>query len=438
MSVATIPESGQAAVQRAVSTLDRAQLGNLVESMVGIASPTGEEASLAAFVVQHLQAAGVDAFVQSVGERGANAIGILRGSGGGVRLMIYAPLDTAFSGNLDEDEPWLGREPRADFALPPRREGSKIVGLGAENPKAFAASGIAAFEALARAEVDLRGDVVLVLAGGSMPINARPGFGDTVVGHGVGIRAYLDSEPAPDFAIILKPGYAVSSEEVGLAWFRITVHGAVTYTGIRHKMPYNDPIVAAAKVVSRLEEWFATYTDANRAGAVAPQGSINAIRAGSPDRAAFVPATCEIDLDLRVAPDSSPDDVERQLATQLDAVRTEIPDLELTLLRTAALPGTRTDPDSWIVRSLVRTWEELEGKPHAILPSQSGASDAAIIRSRGIPAARIGLPAPSTPSPYSGFSMGVADMESVEGLAKFLVHAIGDTATRTAKEIWGK
>ena len=426
---------GHAAVQRAVDALDRDKLAELVESMVAIASPTGEEAGLAAFVVQHLQSAGVEAFVQSVGPGGANAIGMLRGSGGGVRLMIYAPLDTAFSGNLEEDEPWLGREPRADFALPPRREGSKIVGLGAENPKAFAASGIAAVEALAGAGPELRGDVILVLAGGSMPINARPNSDGEIVGHGVGIRAYLDSEPAPDYAIILKPGYAVSNEEVGLAWFRITVKGAVNYTGIRHKIPYQDPIVAAAQVVSRLEAWFAEYTEANKAGAVAPQGSINAIRSGSSDRAAFIPSTCQIDLDLRVAPNSNPDDVQRQLEVQLEAIRADIPDLELTVERTAALPGTRTHPDSWIVRSLVRTWEELEGKPHAILPNQSGASDAAIIRSSGIQAARIGLPAPSTPSPYPGFSMGVADLESVDGLARFLIHAIADTATRTAEEI---
>ena len=437
MSVATITDSSHAAIQRAVDALDSEKLGDLVESMVAIASPTGEESALAVLIVQHLQAAGVEAFVQSVGDRGANAVGILRGSGDGVRLMIYAPLDTAFSGNIDEDEPWLGREPRADFALPPRREGSKIVGLGAENPKAFAASGIAAIEALARAGVELRGDVVLVLAGGTMPVNGRPRL-EGVLGHGVGIRAYLDSEPKPDFAIVLKPGYAVSNEEVGLCWFRITVKGAVNYTGIRHKIPYRDPIVDAAKVVSALEAWFAEYTDANRQGAVAPQGSINAIRGGSADRAAFIPATCQIDLDLRVAPDSSADDVQRQLEAALDSIRAENADLELTVERTAALPGTRTDPDSWIVRSLIRTWEELEGKDHAVLPNQSGASDAAVIRSRGIETARIGLPAPSTPSPYQGFSMGVADVESVEGLARFLIHAIADTATRSAQEIRAK
>jgi acetylornithine deacetylase/succinyl-diaminopimelate desuccinylase-like protein len=254
----------------------------------------------------------------------------------------------------------------------------------------------------------------------------------------VGIRAYLDSQPRPDYAIVLKPGYAVSNEEVGLAWFRITVKGAVNYTGIRHKMPYRDPIVDAAKVVSALETWFAEYTAANKAGAVAPQGSINAIRGGSEDRVSFIPATCQIDLDLRVAPDASPDDVQRELERALERIRADNPDLELTVERTAALPGTRTEPESWIVRSLIRTWEELEGKPHAILPNQSGASDAAVIRSRGIETARIGLPAPSTPSPYTGFSMGVADPESIQGLARFLVHAIADTATRSAEEIRGQ
>jgi succinyl-diaminopimelate desuccinylase len=434
MAAATITGPDRALVDRAVKSVDRDRVGDLVQAMTAIPSPTGEELALAEFVASHLGDAGVEATVQRVGHGGAsaNVIGTLRGRGGGVRLMLYAPLDTAFSGDQDEDAPWLGQERRADFALPPRREGPKIIGLGAENPKAFAASGIAALEALASSGAQLRGDVVLALAGGTMPVNARPGSNGRVVGHGVGIRAILDSGPRPDFAIVLKPGYAVAHEEVGLAWFRITVGGAINYTGIRHKGPYRDPIVAAARLVTKLEAWFAEYTEANRSGLVAPQGSVNAIRGGSRDRAAFIPRTCEIDLDLRVAPDSSPDDVQRQLEEALAAFLADDPELELELERTAALPGTRTDPGAWIVRSLIRTWEALEGRPHATLPNQSGA---AFIRAHGIPTARIGLPPPSTPSPYPGFSMGVADVESIERLTGFLIHAIVDTAARPAQEV---
>ena len=165
----------------------------------------------------------------------------------GPRVWLYAPLDSAFSGNLEEDRPWLGAAPRADFALPPSRADGKVIGMGAENPKGFAAAGVAAFEAIARAKPDLRGEIVLALCGGSMPISSRPGLGSGI-GHGTGVRQLLATEAPPDFAIVLKPGYAVSHEEVGLAWFKVTVKGGVNYTGIRHKGEYRNPILIAARL----------------------------------------------------------------------------------------------------------------------------------------------------------------------------------------------
>jgi acetylornithine deacetylase/succinyl-diaminopimelate desuccinylase-like protein len=245
----------------------------------------------------------------------------------------------------------------------------------------------------------------------------------------------LAEEPRPDFAIVLKPGYSVVHEEVGYAWFRVTVRGAINYTGIRHKGPYRNPIVMAARVIEHLEKWLPEFAASNTAGLVAPQGSINAIRAGSEDRLAFTPASAEVDIDLRVAPDSSPDEAESQLRNALEGLRETEPDLEYEITRLAEQPGTRTDPNSWIVRALVAAWEDLEGKTHEPVGKGSGATDGAILRSRGIPTARIGLPMPATPSPYQGFSMGVADEESMLRLATLLVHTLIDAGSRSRTEV---
>jgi acetylornithine deacetylase/succinyl-diaminopimelate desuccinylase-like protein len=409
-------------------------LGELCYDMTSIASPTGEELALAEMLATRLRGAGATARVSRQGDRGASLVARIGRGSDGPRLWLYAALDTAFSGNIDEDRPYLGDAPRADFTLPASRANGKVIGLGAENPKGFAAAGIAAFEAIARQHPDFPGEVVLALAGGSMPINARPGLG-AGIGHGTGIRQLLAEEPLPHYAVVLKPGYAAAHEEVGLAWFRITVKGAVNYTGIRHKGPYRNPILAAARVIQHLESWFPEFTAQNAAGLVAPQGSINAIRAGSPDRAAFIPASAEIDLDLRVAPDSNADAVQSQLEAALARLREQEPDIELEVVRTANLPGSRTDPESWIVRSIVRAWEELEGKQHAVAGNQSGASDAAILRAAGVQTVRIGLPMPATPSPFRGFSMGVADEQSMCRLALLLVDVLVDTASRTRAEV---
>ena len=88
-----------------------------------------------------------------------------------------------------------------------------------------------------------------------------------------------------------------------------------------------------------------------------------------------------------------------------------------------------------MVRALIAAWEAREGREHAPLKNGSGASDAAIIRSRGIPAARIGPPPPAAPSPYPGFSMGQADVASLHALSELLVDAIVDIASRSKSEI---
>ena len=91
--------------------------------------------------------------------------------------------------------------------------------------------------------------------------------------------------------------------------------------------------------------------------------------------------------------------------------------------------------DRLLVTREDRAWEAREGKEHAAPGGASGASDAGLIRAAGVETARLGLPMPATPSPYSGFSMGVADVESIVRLTEVLVAAIVETTTRTREEV---
>lgn len=427
-------EARQAMVERARARLDTDRIAGLVAGMTAIPSPTGEERALAAHVAGRLAGAGVDARVQELGGDAASAVARLGRAGDGPTVLVYAPLDTAFAGVIDEDRPFLGPEPRADFVPAPLREGARVVGLGAENPKGFAAAAIAALEALAPEADALAGEVLLGLVGGSMPVGARPGHGDAVLGHGRGIAALLETA-SPDAAVILKPGWAAVHEEVGYAWFRIRVRGAVGYTGIRHKTPYRNPVLAAARLVLALEAWFPSYTARWTDGLVAPQGSVNAVHAGSPDRASFVPADATIDLDLRISPRATPDAVEAELRAVVDDLAGAMPEVEISVERVAAVPGSATDPGHWIVAGAVRAWEDLEGRTHEPPRNQSGASDVGVLRSRGIPAVRVGLPPAGAPNPYPGFSMGVADAGAVRRLAELLVGLLVDVTSRSRAEL---
>lgn len=430
----TLPRESMALVQRAREYLNPDDAADLVEQLVAIPSPTGQERAVAEVIVQHLTEHGVRAELQSIEGEMANAVARHgRAEKGTPRLLLYASIDTAFAADPDEDEPWLSRSPRADFAVPAQRDGTRVTGLGAEDPKGFAAAVMCAVEALAQAEVDFPGDLVVGLVGGSMPVIDRPSAGLRQIGMGLGVRYLLESGLRPDMAIAVRPGYEVSFEETGVAWFRVFTRGEVNETGSRHQTRYRNPILLAGRLMEALEAWFPRYTRENADDWVQPQASINAIRAGSVDRLGYVPWTCELDVDVRVPPSLTPTEVAGELRMALDRIAREDPDLETDMERITALPGSRTDPDHWVIRSLVRAWEWKERRHHLHADAMSGASDVALLRGAGIPTGRIGLP--PTPTIWDGLPMGVVDTMGVIRTAEILIHAIVDTCTRAKADI---
>jgi len=86
-------------VKRAWDAIDENKLGELNCMLASIASPTGEEKQLALAVVDTMNASGIDAHYQPMDGDQGNALGRIAGTGGGADLLLYAPLDTAFSIN---------------------------------------------------------------------------------------------------------------------------------------------------------------------------------------------------------------------------------------------------------------------------------------------------------------------------------------------------
>jgi acetylornithine deacetylase/succinyl-diaminopimelate desuccinylase-like protein len=345
------------------AAVDADRLAESLRRIVDIPSPTGEERPLAEHLAEQLTAAGLDSKVQPIAGQQANAIGRYGGDRGGPELLLYSAIDVAFSGNVDEDWPWTGHQPTPDLRVGGSIENGKVIGMGAENPKSFAAVVLETATALASTGADVPGRVTAGFGAGGMPTSGRPGWPRQRIGHGIGCALLVEQEVHPDAAVIVKPGWSVSWEEVGLTWHTVTVHGVRNYTGIRHKTPYRNPILEARAVIDRLETWFADYAERHTSGLVAPQGSINAIRAGSGDLSAFIPETCELFLDVRVSPRSSPQAVQAELQAAIDELNAER-GANITTEMTVAVPGTYTPPESWIIQSAIRGWEAQEGQAH--------------------------------------------------------------------------
>jgi acetylornithine deacetylase/succinyl-diaminopimelate desuccinylase-like protein len=422
--------------EAAVSLIDNESLYRLNRELTAIHSPTGRERAASEHMVRYLSGVGVEATYQPMGEMSGNAIGRIRGSGGGPSLLLYAPIDTHLEAT-NEDIPWVGPRLRADMVPEAREENGLVIGLGASNPKAMVTTLAEAARVVRAANVPLKGDLYVAYAGGGMPVDlAAPGNR----GLSDGVSHLLTRGVHTDFALVMKPGNAVYHEEPGLCWFKVSVKGTMGYAGIPYGLPnFRSSIVPAAKVILELQDWLPRYTERNSSGQVAPRGWIAAVHSGWTDRVSFPSATTEIFLDVRCNPRTPPAEVKAQFEEAIAAIVAKHSDVDLEWEMTASLPGASTDPNSWIVQSAIRAWEQVEGKTHPAPPRTSGQTDISMIRNLGIPTARTGWVSQpeKTPDEYrQGLGgMGVSYPPDFAVTCRKLVYSIIDTCTRTRNEV---
>jgi acetylornithine deacetylase/succinyl-diaminopimelate desuccinylase-like protein len=422
-------------VDSATAAIDDDLLRSLVIGMVNQPSPTGEEASLARWLTAQMRARGLQADYQPIDDGQGNALGRVHGDGTGADLLLYAPIDTLTDGDAAQDVPWIGPELRPDMCAQATEIGDHITGLGASNPKGHGACVIAAADAVRRAGVPLCGELLIGLGAGGMPTNRRdaPGQSRHNAGQGSGCSFMLEQGFWADYAVIAKPGWAVAWEEVGLCWFEIVVHGTFSYVGSRHRMHYRNPIVDAGIVVQAIEEWLPEYSARHTDGLVSPQGNIGWIRGGWQRTSSLSPAACRLGLDLRISPRTTPMQARAEFAEAMRRLRAAHPGLEFSWQMALAIPGTRTDPDSFIIRAAVQAWEDLTERSHEPIVANSGATDANILRSRGIPTARIGMDRIGEDAPMQldfPAGMNCVDLREMRRLTSHLVHTIVNICTR--------
>lgn len=406
----------------------------LAESVCGLVSrpsPTGAEGEAAEWITGRLAEAGVEAELQRLDGAQANAVGRVPGAGG-PSTLLYAPLDTFTVGTVEHDLPWAGPELRPDMRPHAELHGDLVMGLGAGNPKGHAACVLAAVLALAASGVTPPGEVVAGFGAGGMPSFAVPGVGTpgrANTGHGVGAGFLLERGGTTDRAVIAKPGRHVSHEEVGLVWLDVLVPGSHTYAGSRHRLPYRNAVALAGTVAGRLEEWLEEYAVRHEHATMRPQGIVSSVEGGFARLAASTPALVRLRLDLRLTTEQTPASVTREVAAYVAELGEEL-GAGLRVRQVAAVPATRTSPEEPIVRAAVAAWEAVAGEPHRVATGNSGATDANILRMRGVPTARVGMPkvrvAPDGGPVDFTLGMNLADLAEMRRLTEVLVRTVLD------------
>ncbi len=190
-------------------------------------SETEGEQVLAAFMVDKMRALGLEADLQPVVGKRVNAIGRLRGTGGGKSLLFNGHLDTNPATEGWTVDPWGGLV-----------DDRFIYGIGVSNMKAGDAAYFCAVKTLLDAGIRLKGDIVLTYVVGEL----QGGVG-TVAAIRQGITAdyFINSEPT-DLQAITMHACAFT--------FVIELTGNTRHLSKREEAV--DAIVAACDLIPRL------------------------------------------------------------------------------------------------------------------------------------------------------------------------------------------
>jgi acetylornithine deacetylase len=326
-------------------------------------SQTQGEKDLAGFMAEQMRGIGLEAELTPVPGDRVNAVGRLRGAGGGSSLLFNGHVDTNPVTEGWTVDPWEGKID-ADF----------IYGIGVSNMKAGDAAYFCAVRTLVEAGVKLKGDVILTYVVGELQ-------------GGVGTKALMDQG--------LRADYFVNSEPTDLK--AMTMHAAA-FTFIieligntRHLSKREeavDAILAACDVIPRLNAM--TFTDAP----TAEHASINRVHVGvvhgalGRELAEWRPAQVSDFVTLRgsgrYAIGQSEAHALEDMRRELDALEARFPGLKATLtaertLGRSTMPPFYVEKNSRIVRAINGAYEKVRGEKQptgAILPPGFYGTDA--------------------------------------------------------------
>jgi acetylornithine deacetylase/succinyl-diaminopimelate desuccinylase-like protein len=427
--------STQEALDRILACVDEQAACQLAMDLAAIPSPTGEEAAIGEFILDWYVQHGLEPVRQEPEDGRLNAVGILRGWGGGPSLMFNGHMDT---GTPMRHEDIVGVVPKPVPVIQPRIEDGIIWGTGLDNMKSGLAANLSAARAIRESGVPLRGDLIVACVAGEVgraPVDQYQGR--HYRSKGVGTRYLLTHGMVSDYAIVSDTShFGLTWAECGVVYAKISTSGRGLYTPFTQRA--DDPrqssnaIIKMMSIIEAVERWARDYERRHvhrfGAGEVHPKVSIGSIMAGAPFRVANTPLSCSLYVDIRVAPNKLPIEAQRELKSALDTAGV---DYKVDFyLSQRGYEHQGVEP---LVEAIQHAHQLVSGEPlKPIHPAQTSMwTDTNLYYEAGIPAVKIGTGAALKRSADGelGGMIRLFDTTSVEDLMK-LTRIFAVAATR--------
>jgi acetylornithine deacetylase/succinyl-diaminopimelate desuccinylase-like protein len=378
-----------------LAQIDRDELAQLGCDLTSISSPTGQEKSIAEFILNWFNANGIKAVRQDVEVDRPNAIGVVKGDGTGLSLGFNGHMDTSFTGTAEDARMVANMEPESD--LKGKIVGDKVQGLGISNMKGGVAAFMMAGKALKKSGVKLKGDVILAAVVGEIsrtPIG--PWQTKDYRGEGAGTRHLLTHGMHSDYAVVADGSdMNIVWTQNGVVQVKIQTFGkAEAAWGSNretHPMVKMNAIVKMTKIIDAVERWGtqfeAKYVYDSPTGPLFPKVNIGAIEGGAPYRPNYFPGVCAIYLDIRMPPQVRPVQIKYELEKTL---RDTGLDYEMDIYKTLlGYEGKHVEP---LVKSAEEAYQHLFGEKikHEAPDRASIWTDTNVYNELAIPAIKIG------------------------------------------------
>ena len=204
---------------------DREDLVQLCLELGNIPSPHAKERVLGEATVGWLKRNGIEAWLQWITDESVNAVGLIRGAGGGSSLILNAHMDTGPELSADASE----ADVRMEGAWV---DGDLVYGKGLINDKAQLCAFMIAARALNKAGVVLGGDLYVT---GVATETGEPSVDDTqgvnFPGEGFGAWWLVNRGVTADYALVGETsGFGIIMGECGAVWLKIRCKGRELYT----------------------------------------------------------------------------------------------------------------------------------------------------------------------------------------------------------------
>jgi succinyl-diaminopimelate desuccinylase len=344
-------------IDNVIQQVDEQEVIQFLQALVKIPSESGNEAFIAKFIEDRLNAAGIH--VRNISN---NIIGQL--GEGDPTLVLNAHLDTVPPGDLSK---WTVEPFSADI------RNNRLFGRGSSDCKGGLAAILITAEIIKNADIELNGTLIVLGT-------AYEEVGRKKVDEHKGIIEMLDKKiiEHADAAIIAEPtDLKISLGHRAPNNFEIVVHGRPAHAA----MPDQgiNAIEKAAKIILALQNQELPMHEILGRGTQ----SVDLIEGGS--RPNVVPEVCKITMDRRLTVGETPESATQEIEQLIADLKKTDPDLHAEVHCTYGSLPTFTQAETPIVTTLQKTFRNTLNRDPTLTCSRFGTDGGFIYHALNIP-----------------------------------------------------